>query len=286
MSVRGVKVCAVGVLAVTLFAMVAETAAAQFRPPFGNREQRDRRDARPEPPKLPPMKMTGTVEAVAPGWLQVTSGNGDAWRLQVLPSAKVKLFGTATPEFLAAGQFISFTAPVDKSHGRVTEPISKLTIFTPDETHLLGAFPAGAGESAPGGGGELAAPAEKTQPEAKQEVAQEAAAAEPFQISGRLSSVKNGKLTIVAPNTYFKGTLKAELADEPEISLDLAGAALFGLAKKGDQVEVSGGQLAPQVAQVTEMAITLVEPLAPKEKKRKGEREKGRKGDEPDEPKQ
>ncbi len=251
-------------LAGGLFVLGVEIARAQFpgRAPYGNRQQRDRRGWRAEQPNLPSGAAFGTVDGVALGRMQVTSDSGQKWLLQILPTSEVRVLATATPEFLSPRQFVSFTAQVNKHQNRVEGKITKLKIFTPDEAHTVGAFPEGAGAFAAGEG--LQAPAEKA--EGGQRAAS-GAGFEPFQIAGQITSAKNGKLIVAVPNNYFKATLKVEVAEDAVVEVDIAGAALYRLAKKGDKVEATGGLITPQVLQVYEMNLTLAEPLGKVEKK-------------------
>jgi len=243
----------------------AEVARAQFpqRPQYGNRQERGRRQGMAEQSNLPPVTAFGTVEAMAPWKMQITTDSGQAWLLQFLPNSEVNVMGTAAPEFLAPGQYVSFNAHVDKHSSRVDEKIARLKIFTPNETRILGAFPRGTGAFAAGEGSQAESREDSGAGEAPPP------GTEPFQIAGRISSVKNGKLVVLAPNQYFKPSLKLELAEKPEIELDITGSALYQLARKGDKVEAGGSQLAPQVMQVHEAKVILSEPLGGIEKKRR-----------------
>jgi hypothetical protein len=85
---------------------------------------------------------------------------------------------------------------------------------------------------------------------------------EQFQIGAQIRSIKKGKLTLFAPNPYFRPALEIELAEEPEISLDLGGLKYLMLVKKGDKiVESRGTQVGQNRAQLTEVVIELAEPF-------------------------
>jgi len=92
-------------------------------------------------PRLPDLRIDGTVEAVRPGLLQVVSSTGQAWLLRVAPDAKTQITGKATPDFLGPGQCIAFVADVDVKRSRVEQPVSKITVFNPSLDQPLGAGP-------------------------------------------------------------------------------------------------------------------------------------------------
>ncbi len=147
------------------------------------------------------LKLSGVIEALAPGRIQMVTDAGEAWLLQVMSQADVEVTGTATPEFLAPGQFVSFVAQVDTRHSKIDAQVGSLTIFTPDQEHMLGAFPegpAGAGPGQPGPGGDQPAAAQPP-PDARA-----ARAALPdlqtFEIAGRITRLRNGEMLVAIPS--------------------------------------------------------------------------------------
>jgi hypothetical protein len=213
-------------------------------------------------PQLQPERVeaTGTIELVSPrGIIALTTAAGETWQVQIARNAKVQVLGTATAAVVQPGQYIAFTADVDKKRAAVQEKVGKLTIFTPSEHLMVGAFPAQGGLGAGGlGAGAGAAPAIGQNPGGAGDTGPPV---EGFQIGAQIRSIKKGKLSLFAPNTYFRPTFEIELAEEPEISLDLAGVNYVTLAKKGDKIQARGAQVGPNAAQVNEVVIELAEPL-------------------------
>jgi hypothetical protein len=94
---------------------------------------------------------------------------------------------------------------------------------------------------------------------------------ETYDIRGRITSVKNGKVKLSAPNSYFKSPLTFELGDELEVGVDIIGlagqiggqfASMSSLLHGGDKIEGRGHQATENGALVNEMHVTLAEPLA------------------------
>ena len=86
---------------------------------------------------------------------------------------------------------------------------------------------------------------------------------ENFDIRGRLTSVKGKWLTVNAENTLIKPTLRFELADEVEVSLDVN---TYTLAQMGDRIECLGVPYGPQAIEAIEMSIELTQPVGEQEK--------------------
>jgi hypothetical protein len=85
---------------------------------------------------------------------------------------------------------------------------------------------------------------------------------ERFQIAGRIAKRnRDGTITVYVPNPYFRPNLEMELAEEPEIELNLTGPAYLALVRPGDQIQARGNQVGPNIALVTEVTITLAEPF-------------------------
>ena len=223
-------------------------------------------------PGRPPVQparvdISGTIEAMVPGYLKVKTAADQSWTLQIARNAKILVTGKATVGFLSTGHFVSFVADVDKRRSKVEEKVSKLTIFTPSPERAMGAFPGGMGGAEGGLGPNPFGPGPGFQqppaggPNAGPPV-------ESYEIVGRIASMKKGKVTVYVPNPFFKPALQIELAEEVDIDLDLAGPALYSLAKQGDKIEARGIQVRETAAQVNEVTIELAEPLGPPQKKR------------------
>ncbi|MFH1267175.1 MAG: hypothetical protein ABIK89_15715 [Planctomycetota bacterium] len=256
------------------------------------------------PPAAPPagtmIDTTGTVEAISPEFmLQIKSATGQVYVLQLTQNSKLQVTGTAKADVLGPGNFISFVADVDKRRGTVQNKVEKLILFTPSVERPLGAFPSQGGVEGPLSPDPFAAaepggakPASRKRTRNTEDTGP---AVESFEIVGQIAGVdKRGKLTVHAPNNYFRPAVQVELGDDPKIELDLTGVMMYTLAKPGDKVKVRGktvGQeLGPNVVEVAEATITLVEPFTtvqaeePKKKPpRKTTRSSRRKRGEPEE---
>ena len=230
----------------------------------------------------------GTIEALRPGFLQIKSLTGQQSIIQLLENTTVHVIGMAKVDVISPGTFISFVAEVDKRRSEVQGKVGKLTIFTPSAERPLGAFPGGAAGAALGADPFGANPA-ATQPPAA--AADAGPPVETFEVVGQIKGIdKNGKLMVFVPNQYFKPAVEIEFTEEPEIHLELTGLAMLRFVKLGDKVQARGRQVAPNVAQVTELTVQLAEPLTtvkskePKKKPtRRTPRSSRRKRGQPDE---
>ena len=270
-----------------LFALVtgASASLAWSQGPF-------RRGVPQQPAKLPDLQISGTIEDLRLVAVKVKSDAGQTWVLHFTPDARIRLTGKATADFLAAGQSVEVIVEVDKRRGTVSQPVSRLTVFTPTPRRPLGAVPdqgfglpgAGTDKEAKGGdapktpfvagpgrapalgpettfgsglgssrGGRRAGPA----PGAKNAPA----ASQTLEVRGQITTIKNGKLSLHAPSPYFKSPLKLEIAEAAQIDVDLIGRDACLSAQRGDKIIARGQQLGENVGRVAEVEITLVEPL-------------------------
>jgi hypothetical protein len=153
----------------------------------------------------------------------------------------------------------------------VQEKVGKLTLFTPSAERPLGAFPGGVAPTVLGadplGANPAAQPPVVAPPPARDTDA--GPPVETFEIVGQIKGIdKSGKLTVLTPpHPYFKPAVQIELTEEPEIDLDLSGPAMLRFVKPGDKVQARGRQVAPNVAQVSELSVQLSEPLTTGQKK-------------------
>ncbi len=254
---------ALAVLALgALLLQPAVHAWAQFPPGIGpGRPAQLRPDAKPAP-----VDPSGTIEAIGPGVIKIKTVADEPWMLQLSRETKVQIAGTANKEVLQPRSFVSFVAQVDKQRSQVQGKVEKLTLFTPSQQHTLGAFP----EAAPGGGDAsdpfgpdpFGGPPPQRQKRARDRGKETGPPVETFQIAGRIGGIKkDGKISVYVPNRYFRSPIEIELAEEPEIELDLLGPNFLSLAKPGDQLHARGRQIGPNAARVTEVTVTLAEPL-------------------------
>lgn len=241
--------------------------AAPIPQTFGQVRQNWGRNNNRQQPSGPPVDVSGTVEAVMPGYIKLTAVTGQVWVLQIDPAAKVKVLGKAKTDFLRPGLIVSFVADVDKRHSSVEEKITKLSLVTPSELYPIGAAPALDGGGAGGGG----------------------ASTERFNVIGQFGGVnRKGKATVVVQNQYFKPNLTVEIADDADIKVDLTDPKAYTFAKQGDKVEAKGKQLSPTTAIANDLTITLAEPLtsaAPEKEKKPVARRttRSKKGDDAEE---
>ena len=232
----------------------------------------------------------GTIEAILPhGFLQIKSLTGQQSFIQLLENTRVHVTGTAKVDVISPETCISFVAEVDKRRSEVQGKVGRLTIVTPSPERPLSAFPGGAAGAALGAdpfGANAPAPPPAAGADSGPPV-------ETFEIVGQIKDIdKNGKLMLfVGLNHYVNPLLEIELAEEPEIHLELTGLAMLRYVKPGDKVQARGRQVALNVARVTELTVELAEPLtrvkskAPKRKPtRRTTPSSRRKRGEPDEP--
>jgi len=255
---------------------------------------------------LPQLEARGTVEAmVAPNVIRILSDSNQAWFLRVSPQTRIEITGKAKPDMLSPGQNVKFVAKVNPKFGRVEEPVDKVTLFAPSVLDPLGALPeeeavaAAAAFAAAKREGAGPAPKIGLQPgfgahaelghapgmaagahpgfgarhgpgAGKAGGKTRAAASDSFEIKGRISSIKAGKVTLSVPNPYFKSTLRFDLAEEVDVSVQMEGTAAQCplIARQGDKVEARGRQVAENGGDVSEIKITLTEPLTTETQKK------------------
>lgn len=249
------------------------------------------------------LDLAGTVEAVMPGGLQIvlptsTEEHKEIWQLVFGRDTKLELIGKAMPDVLRPGMIVSFTAEIDKKTGKATEKVAALVICSSDQKHQLGVFPegfgpeglaegetggaagqpAGTGFGVPLGGPQLGGPQfdapgprtrNRTSSRRTHRPVENELPVERFEVCGRISSItKTGEVTVVMPNTYFRVPVKFELAENPDISLEMSGREALAFIQKGAKVTGKGVQFSPVAAQVKELTIELVEPLTLAQPKR------------------
>ncbi|ASV76757.1 hypothetical protein THTE_4156 [Thermogutta terrifontis] len=235
-------------------------------------------------PQLPRLEASGTVEEVGPMGMVIVSPTGQKWQLLFDRECKLQLTGKAMPDVLRPGVVISFTAEIDKKTGQATEKVSAVTICTPDQQHLLGVFPEGtmaamgeaadAGAGAAGVGGfpgsgfgsglapEGGAPPQQPGRQHSRRQVETGPPVERFEVCGRITGItKTGKITVAAPNHHFRAPIQFELAENPDISLELSGREAVPFIARGAKVTGKGVQIAPTAGRMSEITVELVEPL-------------------------
>lgn len=257
------------------------TARAQF-------PRRGGMAGRPAPMRANP---SGTIEAIGRGMMRIKSGAGQAYVLQIDRGATVHVVGKAKKDVVGLGGliFISFFAEVDKRQSQVQNKVDELTIFTFSAERPLGAFPGarpavsvdpeGADAKEDAKKDAEADDADDAAPEAEKPAAgnkksrsrsrrgrakdaDEGPDIDGFEIVGRITGIdKTGKITVYAPNPYFKSPIQIELTEDPRIELDLSDVNSLAMARPGDTVVARGQQVAPNVVRVNEIEVILAKPF-------------------------
>jgi hypothetical protein len=227
--------------AIIVSLLVAESAWAQYGMPAipARKGKAPAADSRVPKNLQIPFQGTGTIEAVAPGGMQVTAA-GAVWQVKFDKNCKVEVTGTADPNFLRPGLLIRFTTEVDNK-GKVTAPLNELEIVSPQNAMVFAkARATAAAAKAKGEEGE-------TPPEATGMV-------------GRITAIKNNDLTI----EIGSGSIRATLGPNPAIKVN---ANDYSLAQQGDKVDVKGWYIQPPDAMAQDVKITLTSPLGGTTKK-------------------
>lgn len=249
----------------------------------------------------------------AAGEVNVLSDDNQQWRVKLGNDAQVSVKGEGGAEFLQPRTAVRFYALITKRK-MVTEPVAKLTTFTPrppfepmlEPTTEEEARAAMAEEEA----GEEGAEADATEEEVAAETpddrptlldrvnrkpdgpprgrptrgrdskAEEDAEAGWFQVQGILVSLKKNKFVVDAGEG---GKIRGELAEDAEVEADLLG---IQFANPGDAIQAKGktSPAQPGFAIATSADVTLVaKPESTEENPRRASRGRGRRaaGSEP-----
>jgi hypothetical protein len=224
---------------------------------FGGTVARAQRMAQPKPQ---PIEASGTVAAVGPMAVKLTTATNQTWIFRLSRNTKVAVTGTADADYLHPGLFVEFTTDLDR-RGSAPNKVTELVIFTPTMQKFPGLFPAG-------GGGFGDAPAAKKDPNATTS----------YKVMGQITSMKNDKITVNAA----RGVVKFELNDSPKISVDIAD---YTAARQGDKIEVKGTSAQEGYGDASDVTIEMAKPLAgAKSKTAKKPDEKEEPGDKPEKP--
>ncbi|MHC4400459.1 MAG: hypothetical protein ACYTG0_12350 [Planctomycetota bacterium] len=222
----------------------------------------------PKPASIDP---DGVIEAIGPGVIKILTVAGESWMLQVSRETKVRVTGKAKKDVLQPGSFVSFSATIDARRSQAQGKVDKLTLFTPTQERTLGVFPNQSGLAAtPEAFGAGTVESKPAPPKRRGRRQQPEVLLERYDVAGRITGIaKNGRITVFAPNTFMRPSIEVELAEDPEIKLNLAGPVTlaFTLAKQGDKLHARGKQVAPNGAQVNELSIELAEPFTTVRKK-------------------
>ncbi len=235
----------------------ASASGQGIRPPYGRQG---------EAPPTEPFAAQGVVQQVMPGRVQILTNTHQTWLVLIDPRAEVHVKGTAKADYLRVGQYIRFTAEIDRK-GRVVGKLEELTLFTPTAPTHIGIWPEGTvGEEQAAGGQAFGAGATKGQGFGAGGAAGAGPASEAqrYMVAGRTVRARRGTLAINAG----RAMIQAELAEEPLIHVDVAN---YLLAQPGDKIAVTKGRMPAGLsvlppgrigtAQATELSIELAQPL-------------------------
>lgn len=232
---------------------------------------------------LPKFNLSGTLEHIEPGRIELTTDAGYTWTLMPKRDLKVELTGKSKPAILAQGQYVEFLAKLDIKQGATVDKVIRMTIFTPDKRRMPGISPdLGFGdlEKATLKKQHHAADSPETekQPETsksdspkekgyvpggdsppKPEEKKTSAKVDSFVIHGRITGIdKKGKLTVQVPvNPFTKNSLLIEVADDAEITVELNDVSALLLVQKGDHVQASGEQTGETMGMAGNLRVRL-----------------------------
>jgi hypothetical protein len=210
---------------------------------------------RPGVPERQTLSLDGVLQGAQQGLLQVVSDGGEPWLIKVeaRPDA-VTYQASADPGWLQPGMYVRFKGTFNK-HGKSAAPVSEITVFTPNETTPLGAFPEQGPEAA---GGELFADT-KPEPKTKPKPAQPEALS--LNVAGRVAGVEQGKIRVAAGDAV----VEAALDEKAKVSVDLSNIAL---AKPGDKISVNGWYLQKGQGWANRLLVRAAQPLTKPKKER------------------
>ncbi len=217
--------------------LVVALVAALSAPAYGQRGGQQGAGA----PGANLQSIDGNIELVGNGIVRVSSKAGQSILVAITQTTKVQYTNKATSDFLRPGLAIEFTAEVDQKHN-VKDPVSQVSLVSLNAERPAGLFAEGSSSSESRsaeadnfafGGGSLKggdAPP-KTKPSPRKAVAVHLPGT--CVCRGQIKSLKGGKLVL----KISRGTLKADLADNVEVVVDMAD---LSLARRGDTVSAKG----------------------------------------------
>ncbi len=194
-------------------------------------------------PKPSPVEASGTVEAVAPMMVKLTTSANQTWVFRLNPKAEIHVTGTAEADFLRPGLFVEFTADLDRK-GNAANKVSELAIFTPTMQKFPGLFPVG------GAFGEKPEPGAKRDPNATTS----------YKVLGRITTIKKEDITVHTG----RGMVKFELGDSPKITVDIAD---FSVVQQGDKIKLRGSSAQEGFGEASEVNVEMSQPLSGAKKK-------------------
>jgi hypothetical protein len=200
---------------------------------------------------LPTFKTTGEYVGMQGQYMKCILDGSPVIVQFVNQQSKVKVTGTATPDFLAPNMYVRFTGTFDR-HGKGSDPIKDFVIFTPDANNQVGIVEAG------GGGSSLFA---DSTPQTKPKGPPPQTAT--YTISGKITKVNKTQMFVVAGKTK----VHFEVAPDATVKLDSSDPSW---ASQGDKVTISGAKLGNGRVIGVDVAIELSKPLVEPKKKSHG----------------
>ncbi len=205
---------------------------------------------------VPLLELSGTVEAVAHGAIQVKTQANDTWMLHVAPGTRIEVTGTAEPEMLRAGRYVRLTSTVDR-RGHVRDKVNQVTLIEVADRpgRRLGAFRPGQYEPpAPGDRAEdHGMPMPVIAPPMAEDVDEVV-----LELRGRIRSYRGNYLTLEVPSPIFKNPVRLELAAPLTIPIEVSD---YSMAKPGDRISAKGPQIGQNTVRAIELNIMLSEPV-------------------------
>jgi hypothetical protein len=216
--------------------------------------------------------------------INVVGDDGRNWRVKLNKDAPVSVKGEGGVELLQPRSAVRFYAKITK-RGLVTEPVAKLTIFTPrppfqpmlesatEEDALAAMGVEKEGEEGAAGAEEPAAESDEDPPTLQDRInaegekpkrgrakrdddSEEIAEGDWYHVTGILMSVKKGKFVIDAGEA---GKLRGEIAPDAKVEADLVG---IQFASPGDVIQAKGQTYPAQ--EMTAIATSVDVVLTPK----------------------
>lgn len=238
-------------------------------------QQRNKQKQPPQgqqPTKLPVEidgKFVSMIQGAGGYIVEVETLVGEKWKCLVTGQTEVVAEGVAGAEFLKQGAYVSFDATVKLKKAAIEEPITAVTLFSPDPKRQIvpGVFQAWAApelsgsraEKKHGGGG---AGGFSFGPESgdtgKGKKPQKMPETMDLTFRGMVASInKVGLASVKFPqNPFINGQVKCKFAPEVTINAVLSGSMALKFLKPGDKITVSGNR---RSVNVTNMEVNSME---------------------------
>ena len=195
-------------------------------------------------------KISGSIKAMVPGYLQVETEDDEVWVVQVPMTPRgVRFIGSAEPDWLMPGMWVNFTTTFN-AKGQPTAPVKLLTVFTP------GAYRGRDVEPYKPGVKSLVNPGASISFSGEEKVKPNTDSV-PFEVTGQLKSINKAGITVLAGNV----AIQVPLTEEVSISVDVMD---LRPARVGDKVEANGRAVAPLKGIANRLEVKAANPLSSK----------------------